>query len=276
MQTEEVIQITPLVKRITAGNSSVFTGPGTNTYIVGNEEDLTIVDPGPALSEHIEAITSFFSNLNRIVVTHTHLDHSPGVSLLQDEVDIPAYGLITETTENQDTSFKPAKMLTHGEVIEAKDHTLEVIHTPGHASNHLCYLLREEKLLFTGDHIMNGSTVVISPPDGNMQDYLDSLKKLKDYDLENIAPGHGELLPNPHAVSDWIVKHRLEREKKVIEAIKKAKTGNPDTLVEAVYDDVDASLFPIAKWSLEAHLIKLLNDDKVTKEGDQFIWLENY
>ena len=171
-------QITPLVKRITAGNSSVFTGPGTNTYVVGNREDLTVVDPGPALLEHIQTIVSSFSNLSRIVVTHTHPDHSPGVSLLQDKVNIPAYGLITETTENQDASFKPAKMLTHGEVIKAKDHTLEIIHTPGHASNHLCYLLREEKLLFTGDHIMNGSTVVISPPDGNMQDYLYSLNKL--------------------------------------------------------------------------------------------------
>ena len=275
MQTEKVVQITPLVKRITAGNSSVFTGPGTNTYVVGNREDLTVVDPGPALLEHIQTIVSSFSNLSRIVVTHTHPDHSPGVSLLQAKVNIPAYGLITETTENQDASFKPAKMLTHGEVIKAKDHTLEIIHTPGHASNHLCYLLREEKLLFTGDHIMNGSTVVISPPDGNMQDYLDSLKKLKDYDLDNIAPGHGELLSNPHSVADWIIQHRLEREEKVIEAIKKAKRGNPDSLVEAVYDDVDASLFPIAKWSLEAHLIKLENDNRVHKEGNKFIWKES-
>jgi glyoxylase-like metal-dependent hydrolase (beta-lactamase superfamily II) len=275
MKSEEIVQITPLVKRITAGNSSVFTGPGTNTYIVGNGEDLTVVDPGPALSEHIEAIVSSSSSLSRIIVTHTHLDHSPGVSLLQAKVDIPAFGLITETTKNQDTSFKPAKMLTHGEVIEAEDHAFEVIHTPGHASNHLCYLLREEKLLFTGDHIMNGSTVVIAPPDGNMKDYLESLKMLKDYDLENIAPGHGELMPNPHAVADWVVQHRLEREEKVIESIKEAKTGNPDSLVEAVYDDVDVSLFPIAKWSLEAHLIKLLNDDRVTKEGNQFIWIDS-
>ncbi|MCS5553049.1 MAG: MBL fold metallo-hydrolase, partial [SAR324 cluster bacterium] len=267
MQHEEVVQITPLVKRITAGNSSVFTGPGTNTYIVGKEEDLTVVDPGPALSDHIEAIVSCSSNLSRIVVTHTHPDHSPGVSLLQNKVDIPAYGLITETTKNQDTSFKPEKMLTHGEVIEAKDHKLEVIHTPGHASNHLCFLLKEEKLLFTGDHIMNGSTVVISPPDGNMQDYLDSLNKLKEYDLENIAPGHGELLPNPHSVAEWIIKHRLEREEKVIEAIKEVTKGNPDTLVEQVYSDVDAALFPIAKWSLEAHLIKLQNEKRVVKEG---------
>jgi len=275
MQPEEVVQISPLVKRITAGNSSVFTGPGTNTYIVGNGRDLTVVDPGPALSKHIDAITSCSSDLSRIVVTHTHPDHSPGVSLLQNKVDIPAYGLITETTKGQDISFKPKKILAHGEVIEAEDHKLEVVHTPGHASNHLCYLLKEEKLLFTGDHIMNGSTVVISPPDGNMQDYLNSLRKLKEYDLENIAPGHGELLSNPHSVAEWIIQHRLEREEKVIDALKKATTGNPDTLVEEVYNDVDATLFPIAKWSLEAHLIKLLNEERVIKEGNKFIWKDN-
>ena len=275
MQHEKVVQITPLVRRITAGNSSVFTGPGTNTYIVGNGKDLTVVDPGPALSEHIEAIVSCSSDLSRILVTHTHLDHSPGVSLLQDKLDIPAYGLITETTQNQDTSFKPEKLLTDGQIIEANDHNIEVIHTPGHASNHLCFLLKEEKLLFTGDHIMNGSTVVISPPDGDMQDYLDSLNKLKQYDLENIAPGHGELLTNPHSVAEWIIQHRLEREEKVIEAIKEATQGNPDTLVKKVYSDVDAALFPIAKWSLEAHLIKLQNEKRVVREGNQFIWKDN-
>ena len=273
MQAEEIIQVTPLVKRITAGNSSVFTGPGTNTYIVGNKEDLTVVDPGPAIKDHIEAIISSSLNLNRIVVTHTHLDHSPGVSLLQDMVDIPAYGLLTESTRHQDATFKPNGILSHGDVIEAKDHTLEVIHTPGHASNHLCFLLKEEKLLFTGDHIMNGSTVVISPPDGNMQDYLDSLRMLKEYDLKTIAPGHGDLLQDPHSVAEWIIKHRLEREEKVIQAIKEETSGNPDTLVEKVYGDVDASLFPIAKWSLEAHLIKLLNEKKVRKEDNQFVWI---
>ncbi|MFL2705154.1 MAG: MBL fold metallo-hydrolase [Gammaproteobacteria bacterium] len=273
MQAEEIIQVTPLVKRITAGNSSVFTGPGTNTYIIGNKEDLTVVDPGPAIKDHIEAIVSSSLNLNRIVVTHTHLDHSPGVSLLQDMVDIPAYGLLTESTRHQDATFKPNGILSHGDVIEAKDHTLEVIHTPGHASNHLCFLLKEEKLLFTGDHIMNGSTVVISPPDGNMQDYLDSLRMLKEYDLKTIAPGHGDLLQDPHSVAEWIIKHRLEREEKVIQAIKEETSGNPDTLVEKVYGDVDASLFPIAKWSLEAHLIKLLNEKKVRKEDNQFVWI---
>jgi glyoxylase-like metal-dependent hydrolase (beta-lactamase superfamily II) len=275
MQQEVIQQVTPLVRRITAANPSVFTGPGTNTYLVGNKEDVTVIDPGPALAKHIDAITESSENLARILVTHTHPDHSPGVKLLQDKIDIPAYGFITKTTENQDPSFKPEKILFHGEVIKRDGYSLEVIHTPGHASNHLCYLLLEEKLLFTGDHIMNGSTVVISPPDGNMQDYLDSLEKLKNYDLKNIAPGHGELLPNPHSVADWIIDHRLERENKVLNAIKEAGSGNPDSLVKAVYDDVDASLFPIAKWSLEAHLIKLETEERIYKEGNKFFWKES-
>ena len=276
MQQEVVIQLTPLVRRITAANSSVFTGPGTNTYLIG-DKDVTVIDPGPALPSHIEAIIGASKNLVQILVTHTHPDHSPGVRLLQDKVDIPAYGKITKTTKDQDPTFKPVSLL-HGDIVTSSEggYTLEVIHTPGHASNHLCYLLKEEKLLFTGDHIMNGSTVVISPPDGNMQDYLDSLEKLKNYDLKNIAPGHGELLPNPHSVADWIIDHRIDRENKVIKAIKEAGSGNPDSLVEAVYDDVEDSLHFAAKWSLEAHLIKLLNDDRVTKEGNQFFWLENY
>ena len=122
---------------------------------------------------------------------------------------------------------------------------------------------------------MNGSTVVISPPDGNMQDYLDSLNKLKEYDLENIAPGHGELLSNPHSVADWIIDHRIDRENKVIKAIKEAGSGNPDSLVEAVYDDVEESLHFAARWSLEAHLIKLQNEKRVVKEGNQFIWKDS-
>ena len=275
MQQEEIQQVTPLVRRITASNSSVFTGPGTNTYLVGNKEDITVIDPGPALAKHIDAIVESSKNLTRILVTHTHPDHSPGVKLLQDKVNIPAYGLITNTTKSQDPSFQPEKMLSHGEVVKRDGYSLEVVHTPGHASNHLCYLLQEEKLLFTGDHIMNGSTVVISPPDGNMQDYLDSLEKLKNYDLKNIAPGHGELLPNPHLVANWIIEHRLERERKVMKAIEEAGSGNPDSLVESVYDDVDASLFPIAKWSLEAHLIKLEAEKRVYKEDNEFIWKES-
>ena len=271
MQPEEVVQISPLIRRITAGNASVFTGPGTNTYLIGNEE-ITVLDPGPAMDSHIDAITSAKGKIKQIVVTHTHPDHSPGVRLLQERLDVPAYGMLTETSKGQDRSFKPDKILKDGDMFEETEFTLKVVHTPGHASNHLCYILEEEEFIFTGDHIMNGSTVVIGPPDGNMKQYLDSLEKLKQFKLSKIAPGHGEVLDSPYEVAEWIINHRLQREEKVATALKEATKGNPESLVSRVYDDVDSSLFPIAKASLLAHLIKLEEDNVASKEGDDYVW----
>ena len=272
MDTDVPKQVTPLVRRITAGNSGIFTGPGTNTYLIGNDE-VTVIDPGPALPTHIEAITQTSSHIKQILLTHTHPDHSPGTKLLQDKIDVPVFVLITESSKAQDTTFTPERILSDGETLTSKDFTIEVIHTPGHASNHLCYLLKEEKLLFTGDHIMDGSTVVISPPDGNMQEYIDSLLKLKKYDLNKIAPGHGELIDDPYATVEWIVQHRMERELKVIKTLQLQNSGDLDTLVRDVYSDVDAILHPIAKWSLEAHLIKLINDGVVKRTNDKFIYI---
>ena len=273
MEAGKVVELSPLVRRITAGNGSVFTGPGTNTYLVGKEE-VTVIDPGPAMQEHIDVITAAAPNIKQILVTHTHPDHSPGVRLLKEKLDVPAYGMLTNSSKNQDQTFSPERILDDGEVFQEEEFTIEVVHTPGHASNHLCFILKEEKLIFTGDHIMNGSTVVIGPPDGNMKQYIQSLEKLKDYDIEKIAPGHGELLENPHEVADWIINHRLEREKKVFQALQEATKGTPDSLVEKVYDDVDSSLFPIAKASLLAHLIKLEEDQLIYSSGEEY-FIEN-
>lgn len=273
MEAGKVVELSPLVRRITAGNGSVFTGPGTNTYLVGKEE-VTVIDPGPAMQEHIDVITAAAPNIKQILVTHTHPDHSPGVRLLKEKLDVPAYGMLTNSSKNQDQTFNPERILDDGEVFQEEEFTIEVVHTPGHASNHLCFILKEEKLIFTGDHIMNGSTVVIGPPDGNMKQYIQSLEKLKDYDIEKIAPGHGELLENPHEVADWIINHRLEREKKVFQALQEATKGTPDSLVEKVYDDVDSSLFPIAKASLLAHLIKLEEDQLIYSSGEEY-FIEN-
>ena len=273
MEAGKVVELSPLVRRITAGNGSVFTGPGTNTYLVGKEE-VTVIDPGPAMQEHIDVITAAAPNIKQILVTHTHPDHSPGVRLLKENLDIPAYGMLTNSSKNQDQTFSPERILDDGEVFQEEEFSIEVVHTPGHASNHLCFILKEEKLIFTGDHIMNGSTVVIGPPDGNMKQYIQSLEKLKDYDIEKIAPGHGELLENPHEVAYWIINHRLEREKKVFQALQEATKGTPDTLVEKVYDDVDSSLFPIAKASLLAHLIKLEEDQLIYSSGEEY-FIEN-
>lgn len=272
MDTDVPKQITPLVRRITAGNPGMFTGPGTNTYLIGDEE-VTVIDPGPALHEHIEAIIQASANIKQILLTHTHPDHSPGTRLLQDNIGVPVFALITESSKDQDTTFTPERILIDGEIIANEYYSIEVIHTPGHASNHLCYLLKDEKLLFTGDHIMDGSTVVIASPDGSMQDYIDSLAKLKEYDLNKIAPGHGELIEEPYAVVDWIIKHRFERESKVIDVLKQHNSGDLNTLVKDIYSDVDSMLHPVAKWSLESHLVKLMDEGVVTRKKDKFFYI---
>jgi len=272
MDTDVPKQITPLVRRITAGNPGMFTGPGTNTYLIGDEE-VTVIDPGPALHEHIEAIIQASANIKQILLTHTHPDHSPGTRLLQDNIGVPVFALITESSKDQDTTFTPERILIDGEIIANEYYSIEVIHTPGHASNHLCYLLKDEKLLFTGDHIMDGSTVVIASPDGSMQDYIDSLAKLKEYDLNKIAPGHGELIDEPYAVVDWIIKHRFERESKVIDVLKQHNSGDLNTLVKDIYSDVNPMLHPVAKWSLESHLVKLMDEGVVTRKNDKFFYI---
>ena len=183
-------------------------------------------------------------------------------------------GLTTESSLERDEPIDIDLQISHGDLIKTDEYTLEVIHTPGHASNHLCYLLKEEDILFTGDHIMQGSTVVIAPPDGNMAEYLYSLNLLKEYTISKIAPGHGELIHDPIKTIDATVEHRLGREEKVLEKLRKIGPSTIDQLVIEVYDDVSAILHPIAKWSLEAHLIKLNQNKKVAKNRQLYSVVE--
>ena len=272
MKVMTITELSPLVRRITAGNSSVFTGPGTNTYLVGKEE-ITVIDPGPAMPEHIENIAKACGDdIKQILVTHTHPDHSPGAKLLHQRTAAPVMGMYALHKQTQDKTFKANKVLEDGDEIREIEYTLKAIHTPGHASNHLCYLLEEEKMIFTGDHIMEGSTVVIGPPDGNMKHYIESLEKLKQFDISLIAPGHGNLMKDPKSVVDWIVSHRMFREKKVIDALTEFSKADLDQLVEKVYDDVDERLHVIARASLLAHLNKLIEEDKAINKGDEFHW----
>ena len=168
-----------LVTKITAPNPGIFTGGGTNTYLIGRE-DVTLVDPGPNISEHIdEIIRAADGRIKRILVTHTHTDHSPAALPLSKLLDVPMYGRLVDGESSwEDETFIPDIVLSDKDILETEECTIEVIHTPGHASNHLCFLIRDIKCLLTGDHIMDGSTVVIGPPDGNMTSYINSLEKL--------------------------------------------------------------------------------------------------
>ena len=260
-----------LVKKITAPNPGVFTGGGTNTYLVGRE-DLTLIDPGPNIKEHIDEIIRVGENkIKRILVTHTHTDHSPAALPISKVLDVPMYGrLIDGESSWEDETFIPDVILNDADIIKTDEYTLEVIHTPGHASNHLCFLIKELNCLITGDHIMDGSTVVIGPPDGNMEDYLESLNKLFKYKIDCLAPGHGNFMYEPKKVIESIIRHRLSREAKVLRRLEDVGDIDLESLTAIVYDDVPEQLHPIAKFSLEAHLLKLLNEGVIKKDNNNF------
>ena len=260
-----------LVKKITAPNPGVFTGGGTNTYLVGIE-DLTLIDPGPNIKEHIDEIIRVGENkIKRIIVTHTHTDHSPAALPISKVLNVPMYGrLIDGESSWEDETFIPDVILNDADIIKTDEYTLEVIHTPGHASNHLCFLIKELNCLITGDHIMDGSTVVIGPPDGNMADYLESLNKLFKYKIDCLAPGHGDFMYEPKKVIESIIRHRLSREAKVLRRLKDVGDIDLESLTAIVYDDVPEQLHPIAKFSLEAHLLKLLKEGVIKKDNNNF------
>ena len=172
----------------------------------------------------------------------------------------------------QDETFQPETVLSHDDLLQTGEFTLRAVHTPGHVGNHFCFFLEEEQMLFAGDHIMNGSTVVIIPPSGDMKDYIDSLQLLLRYPLRFIAPGHGEVMEDSKAVVEWLVNHRLGREKKVIDGLRRIGRSSVDDLVKVVYDDVDTSLHKMAKLSLSAHLIKLRRENRAVQHEVDDSW----
>ncbi len=259
-------QLRPAVHRLIAPNPGVMTGPGTNSYLLGRGR-LTLLDPGPAMAEHVDALQAAVEQLGgeleQIVVTHTHPDHSPAAALLAERFSVPMLGRAIADDGHQDTSFKPDVELQHEQHIDVDGEALRAIYTPGHVDNHFCFLYEPSGLLFTGDHIMQGSTVVIIPPAGDMAHYIDSLRRMLEYPLQALAPGHGGLIEQPRAEIEALIAHRLGRESKVRAALQGRGDIALQDLVVHAYDDVDESLHPIAQLSLWAHLLKLQKEGEV-------------
>ena len=258
------------VTRLIAPNPGMMTGPGTNTYIVGRSEadgERVVLDPGPDIASHIEKILAF-GNIKWILCTHTHQDHSPAAAAIKAATGAQVLG--RPAPAGQDESFRPDFVLENGQRVDLGSVVLRAIHTPGHASNHLCYLLETTKMLFTGDHVMQGSTVVINPPDGDMRAYLQSLEKLLDEDIAIIAPGHGYLIGAPKKELRRLIAHRLAREEKAVNALVKIGPASIEELLPLVYDDVPVRIHRVAARSLTAHLDKLAADGAVRAAGERY------
>lgn len=273
IRPDEPVRLSARVIRVSADNGSVMTGPGTNTYLVaGANNEWAVIDPGPLDAAHVQAVLDAAPGPIRwIFATHTHPDHSPATVMLKARTGARVHGRIADHAEWQDGTFLPDQVLAGGERIAlGAGSTLRAIHTPGHASNHVCYLLEEEKTLFTGDHVMQLSTVVINPPDGDMAAYVASLRELLAEDLEWLAPGHGFLMAQPRRAFEWIIEHRLKREAKVVAALRELGPAPADALLAQVYDDVPRRLHAMAMRSLNAHLFKLRDEARAAQQGERW------
>ena len=252
--------LSPLVRRIVAPNPGMMTGAGTNTYLVGIDE-VAVIDPGPESDEHLEAILGCGGDRIRwVLLTHTHQDHWPGAAAVAARTG--AEVLAFEARDGLEIDGA----LHDGEQVEGTEFRLTAVHTPGHASNHLCYLLEEERLLFSGDHVMNGSTVVIRPPDGDMAAYLGQLERLRAMRLRAIAPGHGHLITEPDAKLDEYLAHRRLREDIVAAALTEHGPATTADLLGVVYADVTEERHEMARHSLWAHLRKLREDGRAAAD----------
>ena len=268
-RTDEPVRLLKNVMRLTAPNPGVMTGPGTNSYLVGDPATGYIaIDPGPNEPQHIERLWhAAGGDIRLIVCTHSHADHSPGAKPLQAmcKTRPEILGLSSRPTARPASEFRPDRELKDGERLSVSggglQHTLQVVLTPGHAANHLCLVLLEDGLLFSGDHILNGSTTVVDPPDGNMSDYLDSLDALTaacdDHGIDFILPAHGYVLGSAKAAIAHLKAHRLKREAKVLAAMRARPGGSLEQWVELAYDDVPPRMWPVAQRSLLAHVQRL-------------------
>lgn len=295
----EEVGVSPLVRRVIARNPSKYTYCGTGTYVVGHGE-VAVIDPGPLLDTHRDALAAALAGQRvvAIVVTHCHSDHSPLAAWLRDETGAPtiAFGphgalaeedpaewsdwpepadeapaggeaATEEPRESVDASFVPDVVVADGDLVASgAGWTLSAVHTPGHTSNHLCVALAEEATLFTGDHVMGWSTTVVSPPDGDMRAYVESLRKVQGRSDAVLRPTHGNAVTDPAPFLAAYLAHRLERERQVLEAVQ-GGTGRVRPMVESLYADVVPALHRPAARSVLAHLVKLVDDGLVAVDA---------
>lgn len=264
-------ELAPGVHRLTAPNPGLMTGPGTNTYLIGHDE-LVVIDPGPADQPHTAAILAAagpLGTIRTVLVTHTHVDHSPGVAALAQATGARVVGFGPAEDFAPDESVGDGWSITVPAPRAGARLTLRALHTPGHASDHLCWLLEEQALVFTGDHVMHGSTVVIRPPDGDLHHYLESLARLRDATppIRTLAPGHGRLMDHVVDEVEALTAHRLGRHVRVAGALGSLDTATVDELLPEVYGDVTERQLPVARFSLWAHL-RALGQEGVAEPTD--------
>ncbi len=273
-------QVDPLVRRVLAHNPSAFTYTGTQSYIVGSGAEVAVIDPGPDEAEHIEALLATIGDARLVAIccTHTHRDHSPAAAPLAARTGAPIIGCAPLTMDDDgpradaafDASYRADRVLADGETVVGDGWTLVAVATPGHTSNHICLALPESGVLFTGDHVMGWSTSVVSPPDGDMTDYMASLQKLHDREDRIYFPAHGPAIEKPRQLVRGMIGHRRSREKQILKQIGEGHT-RISQMVPRMYKGVDERLWPAAGRSVLAHLIDLDRRGFVTPVGDEWL-----
>lgn len=273
-----VDQVSPLVRRVIANNPGAFTYTGTGVYIIGRGE-VAVIDPGPLQDDHFEALKQALEGerITHVLVTHSHMDHSPLAHPLADWAGCKVYAkgpaIPTESEvrmeAGDDLSFRPDITVGDGWTCSGPGWTMEAIETPGHTSNHVCYALHEENALFSGDHVMGWSTTVISPPDGDMGDYLASLEKVRDRDFSTIWPTHGPpVTDNPSGFIQAYIDHRRDRETAILARLKAGEETIP-VMVRTIYASVDPKLHPAACHSVLGHMIQLVKEGRVATDAER-------
>ena len=271
-------QLSPRIRRVIANNPGAFSFTGTGTFIIGRGK-VAMIDPGPLMEEHIEAILDGIKGeeVTHILITHTHMDHSPAARIIKERTGAKTYGYGphgegkreqgVKVEEGGDMDFIPDVKVTHGEIIKGHGWNLEAVYTPGHTSNHMCYQLQEEKALFTGDHVMGWSTSIISPPDGDMTDYMNSLDLLLQRNDEIYWPNHGTCITDPKSYVRSFITHRQEREDQILNCLSNGLYKIQD-MVPTMYTDLDINMYQAAARSVFAAIIRLIEMDRVTCKGE--------